>query len=73
MLPADADFEPYFRELEKTAELKDADATCARSIDVRYVGQGYELNVPAGRIFSISSVAPIKNDTDMRMSTSRSR
>jgi len=51
MLPADADFEPYFRELEKTAELKDADATCARSIDVRYVGQGYELNVPAGPDF----------------------
>ena len=53
MLPADADFEPHFRELEKigAAELNDEDATFTRSIDLRYIGQGYELNVPAGPDF----------------------
>ncbi|MDQ2712921.1 MAG: hydantoinase/oxoprolinase family protein [Acidobacteriota bacterium] len=52
MLGADADLELHLRELETLglAELA-ADATRAvasRSLDLRYAGQGYELNVPAG-------------------------
>jgi len=52
MLAAGGDFEGHFRELEA----RGAEEFCGeglagaseRSVDLRYVGQGYELNVPAG-------------------------
>ncbi len=52
MLQADDDVERYLRELELLGmeELGPdaARAEARRSLDIRYVGQGYELNVPAG-------------------------
>jgi N-methylhydantoinase A len=53
MLPAAAsDLEPHFAELEwRGAEEfrgEGLDGESERSADLRYVGQGYELNVPAG-------------------------
>jgi N-methylhydantoinase A len=52
MLPIDASFETVFSELEKlAAEDFRADGLTGqsfRSVDVRYQGQGYELNVPHG-------------------------
>jgi N-methylhydantoinase A len=52
MMPADLPrLEPYFAELEErgTQELASDGLTgeSVRSVDLRYVGQGYELNVPA--------------------------
>lgn len=44
--------EPHFLELERTgvAELRNQglSGVASRSVDLRYAGQGYELNVPAG-------------------------
>jgi N-methylhydantoinase A len=55
MLAADADFEAHFRELEERAQSGlqgiGVSASFVRSLDLRYVGQGYELNVPAGPDF----------------------
>jgi N-methylhydantoinase A len=50
MLDTMADLEPHFRELEAIgiAECETAQPVLTRSVDVRYTGQGYELNVPAG-------------------------
>jgi N-methylhydantoinase A len=52
MLRTDTDPEPHFRELEAIAasELKRLNGTpvITRSLDLRYAGQGYELNVAAG-------------------------
>ncbi len=52
MLAADADLERHFGGLEASAneELRSEEARAAatRSMDLRYRGQGYELNVPAG-------------------------
>jgi N-methylhydantoinase A len=52
MLPIDALFEDIFCELEKlgTEEFRAENLTgqSFRSVDVRYRGQGYELNVPYG-------------------------
>ena len=54
MLPVHhADLEGHFRQLEKrgTKEMKaeGLKAAALRSLDIRYVGQGYELNVEAGK------------------------
>ena len=52
MLPVDAALEGAFQEIERqgidefTAE--GIEGTCFRSVDLRYRGQGYELNVPFG-------------------------
>ncbi|MBV8207662.1 MAG: hydantoinase/oxoprolinase family protein [Acidobacteria bacterium] len=50
---AGADLEPHFGELESRARREFASegltGVAIRSLDIRYVGQGYELNVPAGR------------------------
>ena len=47
-----SDLEPYFRRLEETGLAESSSAgrspSIVRSLDVRYAGQGYELNVPAG-------------------------
>jgi N-methylhydantoinase A len=55
MLPAGADFEPYFRELDAAGASEAcgdvASGLATRSLDLRYTGQGYELNVPAGPDF----------------------
>ncbi len=52
MRPAHEDVENHLRELERLgAEAlgpEAAQAELKRSLDLRYVGQGYELNVPAG-------------------------
>jgi N-methylhydantoinase A len=52
MLPIDASFETVFSELEKlaTKDLREEGLAgqSFRSVDVRYRGQGYELNVPHG-------------------------
>jgi N-methylhydantoinase A len=53
MLKSDADLEPHFEELERTG-LEDLRAEgltgiSARSVDVRYAGQGYELNIPVSQ------------------------
>ena len=52
MLPIDASFEAVFSEMEKlgTEEFRAENLTgeSFRSADVRYQGQGYELNVPFG-------------------------
>jgi N-methylhydantoinase A len=53
MMPADPQqLEPYFAELEErgTKDLASEGLTGEglRSADLRYIGQGYELNVPAG-------------------------
>ncbi len=57
MLPAHADLEPFFRELEtigKTEAQWESAPLVTRSLDLRYAGQGYELNVPAGADFAQS-------------------
>jgi N-methylhydantoinase A len=50
MLKSDADLEPYFRKLEELAgiapQFGETSGSAARSVDLRYAGQGYELNVP---------------------------
>ena len=55
MLKSDADLEVHFKELEKLArsasQASDICSSSTRSLDVRYAGQGYELNVPAGPDF----------------------
>jgi N-methylhydantoinase A len=52
MLPITADAEPIFTELEEKARTEFAaeglDGMLFRSADLRYKGQGYELNVPCG-------------------------
>jgi N-methylhydantoinase A len=53
MLPVDAPgLETHFAELEtrgqKEMQAEGLRATSLRSLDIRYTGQGYELNVPAG-------------------------
>jgi N-methylhydantoinase A len=52
MAAAPADVEPYFRELEASANAEffadHMQAVASRSLDLRYAGQGYELNIPAG-------------------------
>jgi len=52
MLAADADMEPHFRDLESSGKAEfcaeNMHAVASRSVDLRYAGQGYELNVPAG-------------------------
>jgi N-methylhydantoinase A len=52
MLGPDSPLEPLFAELERLGaeELPSAavGAVSSRSVDIRYAGQGYELNVPAG-------------------------
>lgn len=54
MLPFDRRaLEPYFLQLEQRGRQEfsdggDAGVTVLRSADMRYVGQGYELNIPAG-------------------------
>jgi N-methylhydantoinase A len=50
MLRGDADLEAHFQELERTG-VEDLRAEglrglSARSVDMRYAGQGYELNIP---------------------------
>jgi N-methylhydantoinase A len=54
MLPSDhAELENHFRQLEKHGvkemETEGLKAVALRSLDMRYVGQGYELNVGAAR------------------------
>ena len=53
MLSTEADLELHFKELEKLAATQTGDVcgSAVRSLDLRYVGQGYELNVPAGPDF----------------------
>jgi N-methylhydantoinase A len=50
MLPAHADVEDVFAELEERGrsefKAEQLSGFCLRSLDVRYRGQGYELNVP---------------------------
>src|SRR5207302_2614439 len=52
MLPIDGSFEGVFAELEKLAgeefRLEGLIGESFRSVDLRYKGQGYELNVPYG-------------------------
>jgi N-methylhydantoinase A len=52
MLPAHASLEDVFMELERRGqsefEAEDLDGFAWRSVDLRYQGQGYELNVPHG-------------------------
>ncbi len=53
MLPANAEMlEAHFRELEQRgmdeARNQGVNGMVGRSVDMRYAGQGYELNVPAG-------------------------
>jgi N-methylhydantoinase A len=52
MLPAHADLEEVFAELEERGrsefKAEQLSGLCLRSLDVRYRGQGYELNVPFG-------------------------
>jgi N-methylhydantoinase A len=52
MLPIDASFESVFLEMEKLGEeefrAENLTGQSFRSVDVRYHGQGYELNVPFG-------------------------
>ena len=53
---ADADLESHFAELERLADAESQGdgrpGVLTRSLDVRYAGQGYELNVPAGKDFA---------------------
>ncbi len=55
MLPSDANLEDAFVELEARGRLEfaaeDLDGVAWRSVDLRYQGQGYELNVPHGPDF----------------------
>ena len=50
MLKSDADLKPYFRKLEQLAgiapQFGETSGSAAQSVDLRYAGQGYELNVP---------------------------
>jgi N-methylhydantoinase A len=50
MLQSGTDLRPHFGELENLAgiapQFGEMSALAARSLDLRYVGQGYELNVP---------------------------
>ncbi|HET9364788.1 MAG TPA: hydantoinase/oxoprolinase family protein, partial [Candidatus Angelobacter sp.] len=50
MLKSDADLGPYFAELEelagKASQFDKKRGLATRSLDLRYAGQGYELNVP---------------------------
>ncbi len=52
MLPAHADLEEVFAELEERGrsefKAEQLSGFCLRSLDLRYQGQGYELNVPFG-------------------------
>jgi N-methylhydantoinase A len=52
MFPIDASFENVFRELEELAtkefKAENLSGQSFRSVDMRYHGQGYELNVPFG-------------------------
>jgi N-methylhydantoinase A len=52
MLGGDSPLEPLFAELERLGAEESGDASVpavsSRSVDIRYAGQGYELNVPAG-------------------------
>jgi N-methylhydantoinase A len=52
MLPAHADLEELFAELEERGrsefKAEQLSGFCLRSLDLRYQGQGYELNVPFG-------------------------
>ena len=52
MAAADADLEPHFGDLEAIAKTElsgeNLQAGASRSLDLRYAGQGYELNIPAG-------------------------
>ena len=43
--PGDSAMEEHFRALESTARKELPEGSCARSLDLRYAGQGYELNV----------------------------
>jgi N-methylhydantoinase A len=58
MLPADANLEDVFAKLEELgyAEFRaeQLDGIALRSVDLRYQGQGYELNVPFGADFLTS-------------------
>jgi N-methylhydantoinase A len=49
----DSALESHFRELESAAALEfqkeGLQGNSSRSVDMRYAGQGYEINVPAGR------------------------
>ena len=53
MLPADAALETYFAELEAVGaedfSHEGLEGVSRRSVDLRYRGQGYELNVPFRR------------------------
>jgi N-methylhydantoinase A len=55
MLKSDADLDPHFAELEElslTASQPGRErGSAARSLDLRYAGQGYELNIPFGPEF----------------------
>jgi N-methylhydantoinase A len=46
MLDSGADLEPHFKELESLAASHAPGGIAFRSLDLRYAGQGYELNVP---------------------------
>lgn len=52
MLKGDSNLESMFAELEilgaKDLDMDGIRGVCVRSVDMRYAGQGYELNVPAG-------------------------
>jgi N-methylhydantoinase A len=52
MLPLGSDIESVFAEMERTAredfELEGLDGVSQRTCDLRYRGQGYELNIPFG-------------------------
>jgi N-methylhydantoinase A len=52
MLKADSNLEPHFAELERLGKADfRSEGICSetiRSVDMRYAGQGYELNIPAG-------------------------
>ncbi|HKF50406.1 MAG TPA: hydantoinase/oxoprolinase family protein [Terracidiphilus sp.] len=53
MLPIDASVEDAFAEMEATAtegfQRENLEGICHRSVDLRYKGQGYELNIPFGQ------------------------
>ena len=53
MLPVESSFEAIFAELERSAAAEFAEnrleGTALRSVDLRYRGQGYELNLPYGQ------------------------
>ena len=43
--PGDSAIKEHFRAIESTARKEMTEGSCARSLDLRYAGQGYELNV----------------------------